>query len=203
MDINPAKDSFSFRRITRSILEQNRSNAFRAAQLIFDAAPQFYELIPLRQEETLKIIESLIGVQGGELESVHGLYGDEVPLAICSLLPSAKIAPSQMRSATSILQRLNKLDAQKFIASVRGFGKDVEKMNVDSIYVGRLAVDQAARGSGLGVGIIERILEMNPQMNYSLHVHRENVSAVRLYTKLRFKFQSDSDCAFRAMILKR
>lgn len=203
MDIQAIKNSLSFRLITRGVMEQDRNNALRVAQLIFDAAPQFYGLIPLPQGEILKIIESLIDAQGGELESVHGLYGDEVPLAICSLLPSAKIAPAQMRSASSILQKLNKLDVQKFIASVRGFGKNVEEMNVDSIYVGRLAVDRVARGAGLGAEIMKIILEMNPQMDYSLHVHRENSSVIRLYTELGFKFQSDSDVAFRAMILKR
>src|SRR5580765_3489262 len=128
MSVPASERSFYFRRIARPELKPESNEAIQLARLIFDAAPEFYGLIPLPPEKVLEIIAAQIGLPGGELENLYGFYQGEALVGACTMLPSRRIAAAQMRSAAWILRSLDKSSAQKFLVAVRGFGKGMEEI---------------------------------------------------------------------------
>jgi ribosomal protein S18 acetylase RimI-like enzyme len=191
------------RRLRREEIEKDAGKALAVAKLTYAASPEFYDLIPVPEPEMLQIVARQIAVPGTELENTYVLSRDQVDVASLSAVGSAALPAAQKGSLLAILRSLDRDRAAKFTAAVKTFSAALEPLTIDSTYVARLAVDGSARGSGAGTEIIQGFLEAERPRFCSLHVHKDNATAIRFYSKLGFSFLSDGPHLFRVMVLDR
>ena len=171
------------------------------AGLIFSAAPELYGQIPLPYEDVLRFIAGQIGKPRSELANVYLLHSGKDNLAIVADVPAADLDRAKQGTALAIIRSLDARVRATFMEALERHGALIEPLpDKDGWYVSRVASAAHARGSGIGTDVMIRLLAEKPNVKVTLHVHAENVPAIRLYSKLGFRFTTNSDYAFRVMI---
>lgn len=173
----------------------------RYADLIFDAFPEFYGLLPVSLDRRRSILSRQIGTPGTELENCFSVVRNDVEIALVAAISTQILIAAQQASAVSLMRALDVADRKEFATRLSGFSSAVESIRTDSIYLPRLAVVPEARGIGAGTQSMHQIMRHYGPQSYSLHVHRDNAPIIRLHSKLGFRFQSDAPFLFRTMIL--
>lgn len=193
----------NLRRLGREEIEKDAGKALAFAKLTYAASPEFYDLIPAPEPEMLQIVARQIALPGTELENTYALSRGQVDVASLSAVGTATLPAAQKGSLLAILRLLDRDRAAKFTAAVKAFSAALEPLKIESTYVSRLAVDGGVRGSGAGTEIMQGFLEAEKPRFCTLHVHKNNATAIRFYSKLGFSFLSDGPHLFRAMMLDR
>ncbi len=172
----------------------------RYADLVFDAFPEFYGLLPVSVDRRRSILSKEIGMPGGELENCFGVLREDVEIALVAVIPTENLITAQQASALSLMRALDAADRKEFASRLTGFSSTVEPVRTDGIYLPRLAVVPEARGIGAGTQAMRHIMKHYGSRNYALHVRRDNAPIIRLHSKLGFEFKSDSPYLFRTMV---
>lgn len=80
-------------------------------------------------------------------------------------------------------------------AKLQKFDGANRKVPSKTLYLSKIYVDFATRGTGLSAQLFERFLEQGRHLgrNLSLHVHRDNTAAISLYYRYGFNIDANLD----------
>jgi ribosomal protein S18 acetylase RimI-like enzyme len=172
----------------------------RLGGYIATAVPDFYDLLPIGTEELADMLGATLGLAGSELENASmGHVGDDA-VAVVTWLPLDRLEAARRAAAIALMRSIDRSQAGAFLASVGQYGKIVEPICGEGVYLSRVAVAPAARGMGLGRRAVMEVIDAATGQDVWLHVSRNNVIAIRTYEGLGFQFAAGGgDYASRAM----
>jgi ribosomal protein S18 acetylase RimI-like enzyme len=191
----------SFRLLTHSEVSGDQEKALLFGRLVKAAFPDFYNLIPLPEQEICRIVGAQVALPGTELEETYVLRRSGADVAILSAINSGKLELAQVASLVAICRQLEYGTAKEFREALTGFRQQVEPVDLPSIYLPRLSVLPEARGTGAGKECMRRLINLYGGGTYTLHVHRDNNPIISLHTQLGFAFVSDQSYRYRLMAL--
>ena len=169
-------------------------------ELVYDAYPEFYSLIPLPKTVVALYLAELIGQRGGELEYTYSLRMDGRDRGIISILPAREVKSAMTRGALAIMRKLYHPHIEKFAAHLQNFRLGIEPLHATGNYIARLSVAASARRMGIGMAAVKWAIARNANENLTVHAHRDNAPVIDLYRKLGFEFISKENFLMRAMI---
>lgn len=170
------------------------------ADMIYAAAPEFYGLIPLERADAVALLSKQLGVPGTELADLHVMSDRGEDLAVFAAITSRAREAAKQADVLGIVRGLAREQRPVFMTALGAYAPLVEPLDVESLYLPRIAVAARARGQGLGRAGLRAFLQIEPSLPASLHVAADNRLAIALYESAGFAFVSDQSFDFRAMV---
>ncbi len=170
------------------------------AEMLETAAPEIYGLIWVPRPQLLEILLDQLNLEGGEQENAYGLLIDGNPAGLITAIEASAWGSAKLVSAHRIASQLDDEAMQQFLEALVGHEQSVEPLDPSTIYLPRLAVHPSARRLGVGGKCMNYVIGLAPERAHSCHVHRDNAAIIALHSRLGFRFQSERDYAYRAMI---
>lgn len=121
-------------------------------------------------------------------------------MSLFAALPSDVLNRAKQDGTLAIIRRLDRASKAAFMEALGAYTPKVEPLEVESFYLTRIAVQPSARRSGAGTAAMSFFVDLAGTRPCGLHVKADNLPAISLYRKLGFRFVSDRDFAFRAML---
>ncbi len=168
--------------------------------LVRDAAPEYYALLPVNPEQLRSLLSAQVAVQFTELENVYiaRAFGNIIGMA--SMIEASRIQVCQLSASKHVMRLLNPDLRASFQRTLKIHADSVEPhANASGIYLPRLAICYAARGKGFAKQIMDRIMKNNRGSAISLHVEAHNEPVIKLYRSLGFEFCTNLPYRFRIM----
>jgi len=171
----------------------------RLGGYIAAAVPDFYNLLPISADKLAYTLGAALGLAGSELENASmGCLGKE-PVALVTWLPLERLDAARRAATIALMREINRKEAGAFLAAVGQYGKMVEPIDGQGVYLSRVTVDPGARGTGLGRRAVMEVIDAATGEDVWLHVAQHNAMAIRTYDSLGFEFVADGDYLSRAM----
>lgn len=181
-------------------LPENTVDMRDLAELIFAALPDFYGMIPLDHDSTLDLLADEIRTEGTECSNPFVATCDAKLAGIICWFPVAELQARQQGSLLHIMRGLDRIARKQF----RDFAAPSLALvaPVDTAsgrYIARVAVPKTLRGTGLGSEMLQQFASLDPGQPITLHVDRENISAIGYYQRLGFTFSGPDNFRKRSM----
>lgn len=170
-------------------------------RLVYASLPQYYDLFALPQEQLFGAIRADFDVAGSEVSAGKALIIDSVA-GVYFALPSKSLRKAQLIGLKGLLAKVPQDRRSEVAGGISAFGRNVARIPFDSYYLSRFAVRPDLGGRGFAKKVLEEFLASGPpNVPASLHVHRNNRRAMRLYEKSGFRHVRDEHGAtYRVMI---
>lgn len=175
-----------------------------AAHLVMQSLPLFYHVDGIEDGEIATAIAASIGGRGSEIEKGYvAVYGDQA-VGILTFIEGKMLASARLVGVQAVLKHLSRNSAKLFMRHLKHYDADYGSVPDTSIYLGRFAISQAYRGSGLANQMMDVFLTsmLGGEQRigtYSLHVDSSNKRAIAFYRKHSFSI-SQSDSRYLTMI---
>jgi len=183
----------------------NEHHRLSAAYLIMQSLPLYYEVDGIDESDIAIAVAESIGAKGTETESCFVALCENQSMGILTFLSAHSLDAARLSGAQSILKLLPRNRVRLFLNHLKQYDADYGRVPDDSIYVGRFAVDESYRGSGLAKRLFDTFLNSlveheGVNNTCSLHVDASNKRAISFYLKCGFKV-IDPSLRYQTMVL--
>ncbi len=178
------------------------AQAQQIADLLYQASPQFYDLIPLPKSEVLDAITAQIGEPGTEFADTFVDLGSNGVRAAVAVVDATALDRAKSAGLARFLRLVPAGMRSVFFQDLSAYGKQVPPLNQPGRYIARISVAESCRGHGLAAAMIYETKRQAGELPVLLHVHEDNSAAIRLYSKLGFERISDDGLSFGLWQLK-
>lgn len=170
------------------------------AQLIFDALPDFYEMIPLDHVGILDMIATETVTEATECFAPLIARIDGMLAGVVCGFPLAELGARQQQSLLHIMRRLDRPEQKVFRTAARAAVSISPITPVEGLYVARIAVAPRFRGQGVGRAVLEAFRGRSRTATVSLHVDAGNNAAIAFYRRIGFEIIGQGD--FRKIAMR-
>ncbi|MDA1132611.1 MAG: GNAT family N-acetyltransferase [Proteobacteria bacterium] len=171
-----------------------------SARLTYESFPEFYDLLPVDDDERLAIIARQFDLPASELGATVAaeLAGNVV--AIFAALPAQRLATAQLVGVAVMRRALPPAAQPEFRAALDAWGGQVPLVPKDTVYLARLAVDAAHRGTGVADAVLAELFARHRSAAVSVHARRDNARALAFYRRHGFVPGPDNGAHYIALI---
>jgi GNAT superfamily N-acetyltransferase len=162
-------------------------DAAAVAQLLYEATPKFFDLLPGDRSERIDLIRKLVGGRGTDMEQVVvGKEADHVVGAFAGF-PATEHKKRELGSLMMIARSISHEAWNRMKEAARSYASELTAVPSESWYLARIAVAPAARGRGVGAELLAAAAVSAGARPISLHVHRTNSGAIAFYRRAGFR----------------
>jgi ribosomal protein S18 acetylase RimI-like enzyme len=169
------------------------------AKLFREALPDYYELLPVPEAERLAVIVRQIETPGSELAESFAALGAKIVIGAYCALDVERLTPAQLLASAEVFRHLAPERRPSVKQALRAFREQFEPPPAASVYLARIAVAESARGQGIASSLLGHLAERAGPRPLSLHVRRDNLSAISLYRRHGFAEIGSSSRAYALM----
>lgn len=167
------------------VLDLTEAQQLAAAELVRISLPAYYDLFNIEPAKLLDAIRRQFRVSGSEVSSGMALL-DSDTAGVFFGLPMHQLRRAQLLGLMA-LKTCAIRDPAALAESVKALRDQIEPPPSEGHYLTRFAVRADRRGSGAADRLIDAFLASVPAAHQAvLHVHRDNVRALRFYERHGF-----------------
>ena len=160
------------------------SENIEEAHLIYMANQDFYQLFKKTNNDIYKDIIVMIKDDRTEMFCTRSVFLDDRLIGIISFYDANEILPRQM-FGLSYLQS----DSTVTNKTIQDFSADLPDIDEKSMYLSRICITKEEQGKGYSTDLLKYYENISLENNYSclsLHVHKNNKIALKIYEKYGF-----------------
>lgn len=157
--------------------------------LVKSSLEEFYDVFNLKEDDLINALVAQMKDGQGELANTRLIIINNDIAGLSQGYSSKELKSRQLMSTKDLLSHTT--SAGECLIKLRSFSSTIEPATTDeSFYLSRFAVSEKYRGQGLGKILLLDFEEQAKRRNLSsisLHVNRNNQSAIALYNKFGLK----------------
>ena len=170
------------------------------ARLTYQSFAEFYDLLPVGDDERLAIIARQFDLASSELgATVAAEHAGDI-VAIFAALPAERLARAQLVGAAAMRKSLPAAAQAEFRAALDAWAGQVPPVPKDTVYLARLAVVAAHRGAGIADQVLAAFFARHAGAAFSVHARRVNARALAFYRRHGFSPEPDDGAAYIALL---
>ncbi len=173
-------------------LDLNVHDPKKVSELIYFTDAHTYDQILKNKSQAVDKIEKLVKAGNNSIgyENIFVVTGNDDENVLGMLLTSSSEESSSKQEIKAFLKVFSPLDVIRFTILGLIDARLLTDIGPEDFYLACVAVDEKARGQGIGTFILESAVEMARKMNKKkaiLNVDFENIGARRLYERFGFE----------------
>ena len=177
----------------RYVYSRTLADKIESAKYIFEANKEFYNIFGRSEDASYVLLSEMISDERTEEYNSRSIFLSDEMIGAISFYDASEIYYRQIFSL-GYLKGPN-VDSEV----ISNFSKGVPNIELNSLYLSRIAVSEIHRGKGYSTPILKYLESHAREANYeniSLHVHSENQQAISVYKKYGFVISDDQSDYF-------
>jgi ribosomal protein S18 acetylase RimI-like enzyme len=163
------------------------------ADLLYDATPDFYDLLPGDRSARSAIVRQLIGRAGTDMADTTAARDHASVVGAYAGCKSEELKERQLASLAFIARSLTRSGWNSMKDAARSYSADLPDVPLNTWYLARIAVAPIARRRGIGARLLESAHRDAFGAPTALHVSRQNTKAIAFYQHAGFKEIASTD----------
>jgi ribosomal protein S18 acetylase RimI-like enzyme len=163
------------------------------ADLLYDATPAFYDLLPGDRSARTAIVRQLIGRSGTDMENPAVAKEGACVVGAYVGFASEELRERQLASLMFMARSLTRSGWSSMKEAARSYSTNLPDVPPNTWYLARLTVAPTARRRGIGARLLESARGDAAGVRTALHVSRTNPGAIALYQQAGFEEIASTD----------
>jgi ribosomal protein S18 acetylase RimI-like enzyme len=163
------------------------------ADLLYEATPDFYDLLPVDRSARSAIVRQLIGYAGTDMEDAIAAREGPSIVGAYAGCRSEELRERQLTSLMFIARLLTRSGWHSMKDAARSYSADLPDVPPNTWYVARITTAPSARRRGVGTRLLESVHGDAFGVPTALHVSRRNTEAIAFYQRAGFQEIASTD----------
>jgi ribosomal protein S18 acetylase RimI-like enzyme len=173
--------------------ELGSADLVMVADLLYDATPDFYDLLPVDRSARSTIVRQLIGRAGTDMEQAIAAREGPSIVGAYTGCRSEELKERQLTSLMFIARSLTRSGWDSMKDAARLYSADLPDIPPSTWYLARITTAPSARRRGIGARLLESARRDGSGAPTSLHVRRGNTEAIAFYRRAGFEEIASTD----------
>lgn len=171
-----------------------------AANLAREALAPYYDMLHIADAPLLAMLAAEMDDDSTELGAGQVAMVDDAVAGLLVAYPATELRARQQASLFHLLQA-SVGESEEILPAAEKQALSVPPVPPDAHYLARFAVTSGLRGTGVADALLLALADAVPDAApLALHVHRDNMRAIRFYRRLGFVRFDDGDLPFHAYV---